>query len=99
MNGGRFENDWSTEKLEDIYSDISQAVTVPVDIKVETEHRVLDLGRMEEILRGAETTSSKIADARSKGGTATPPETSASASTRPQVTRWIPADTIPRRST
>ncbi len=55
LSGGRFENDWSTEKLEDIYSDISQAVTVPVDIKVETEHRVLDLGRMEEILRGAET--------------------------------------------
>ncbi len=55
MSGGRFENDWSTEELEEIYSDISKAVAVPVDIKVEAEHRVLDLGRMEEILRGAET--------------------------------------------
>ena len=55
MSGGRFENDWSTEELEDIYSDISQAVAVPVDIKMEAEHRVLDLGRMEEILRGAVT--------------------------------------------
>lgn len=55
LSGGRFENDWSTEELEDIYSDISKAVTVPVDIKVETEHQVLNLGRMEENLRGAET--------------------------------------------
>jgi len=55
LSGGRFENDWSTEELEEIYSDISKAVTVPVDIEVEAEHRVLDLGRMEEILRGAET--------------------------------------------
>ena len=55
MSDGRFENDWSTEELEEIYSDISQAVAVPVDIEVEAEHRVLDLGRMEEVLRGAET--------------------------------------------
>ena len=54
MGGKRFENDWTMDELGDIYSDIEKAVTVPVNVKIEAEHRVLDLSRMEEILRDAE---------------------------------------------
>ncbi|UCH57915.1 MAG: hypothetical protein JSV18_03160 [Candidatus Bathyarchaeota archaeon] len=53
MRGKRFENDWTSKELEDIYSDIVQAVTVPVNVEVRAEHRVLDLARMEEILKEA----------------------------------------------
>jgi NAD-dependent dihydropyrimidine dehydrogenase PreA subunit len=54
LKGRRFENDWTAEELKDIYSDITQVVTVPVNIKVKMEQRVLDLGSMEEILREAD---------------------------------------------
>ena len=54
MEGKRFENDWTMDELGDIYADIEKAVTVPVNVKIEAEHRVLDLSRMEEILRDAE---------------------------------------------
>ncbi|HUS77783.1 MAG TPA: 4Fe-4S binding protein [Patescibacteria group bacterium] len=49
----RFERDYTEEELERIYADIDKAVTIPVDIGVKAEHRVLDLSRMEEILRAA----------------------------------------------
>ncbi len=51
--GKRFENDYTVEELEKIYSDITSAVTVPVNVDIKAEHRVLDLSRMEEILKGA----------------------------------------------
>lgn len=54
MEGKRFENDWTMDELGDIYADTEKAVTVPVNVKIEAEHRVLDLSRMEEILRDAE---------------------------------------------
>ena len=54
MGGKRFENDWTMDELGDIYADIEKTVTVPVNVKIEAEHRVLDLSRMEEILRDAE---------------------------------------------
>lgn len=54
IQGKRFENDYTVEELEEIYSDISYSVTVPVNVAIKAEHRVLDLSRMEEILRDAE---------------------------------------------
>jgi NAD-dependent dihydropyrimidine dehydrogenase PreA subunit len=54
LKGRRFKNDWTMDELDDIYSDIEMAVTVPVNVKIEAEHRVLDLSRMEEVLRDAE---------------------------------------------
>ena len=54
MEGKRFENDWTMDELGDIYADIEKAVTVPVNVKIEAEHRVLDLSRIEEILRDVE---------------------------------------------
>ena len=53
LQGKRFEVDYTVEELEDIYSDINHSVTVPVNVAIEAEHRVLDLTKMEEILRGA----------------------------------------------
>ena len=52
--GKRYENDYTLEDLEKIYSDIETAVAVPVNVVIKAEHRVLDLSRMEEILKGAE---------------------------------------------
>jgi len=54
MLGKKYENDYTLEELEEIYSDIETAVAVPVNVAIKAEHRVLDLSRMEEILRGAE---------------------------------------------
>jgi len=54
MLGKRYENDYTLEELEKIYSDIETTVAVPVNVAIKAEHRVLDLSRMEEILRGAE---------------------------------------------
>jgi len=53
LQGKRFEEDYTVEELEGIYSDIDHSVTVPVNVAIKSEHRVLDLTRMEEILRNA----------------------------------------------
>ena len=53
LQGKRFEEDYTVEELEGIYSDIDHSVTVSVNVAIESEHRVLDLTRMEEILRNA----------------------------------------------
>ena len=52
--GRRYPNDYTEDRLREIAGDLEKAVTVPVNVKVEAEHRVYDLGEMEEILRGAE---------------------------------------------
>ena len=49
----RYPNDYSVEELRDIADSILTAVTVPVNVQVEAEHRVYDLSEMKEILRGA----------------------------------------------
>jgi ferredoxin len=54
LKGRRLENDWTMDELDDIYSDIEKAVTVPVNVKIEAEHQVLDLSILEEVLRDAE---------------------------------------------
>ena len=51
--GYRFENDWSDEEIEDYDERIASGVTIPVNVSIEAEHRVLDLGRAEGLLRGA----------------------------------------------
>lgn len=51
--GKRFENDWSKDELKDIYRDIATAVTIPVNIAIKAKHRVLDLERVERLLRDA----------------------------------------------
>jgi NAD-dependent dihydropyrimidine dehydrogenase PreA subunit len=51
--GKRYERDYTEERLEKIYDDITVAVSVPVNVDLEAEHRVLDLSRVEEIVRGA----------------------------------------------
>jgi len=51
--GKRFENDWSVDEIREIQADISSAVTIPVNVAVEAQHRVLSFKRMEDLLRGA----------------------------------------------
>jgi ferredoxin len=53
--GFRFENDWSLENFENSY--IKKAITVPVNVKIEAEHRVLNLDNIKEILSKARTIS------------------------------------------
>lgn len=51
--GKRFENDWSVDKIREIQAEIASAVTIPVNVAVEAQHRVLSFKRMEELLRSA----------------------------------------------
>ena len=52
--GQRYPRDYTEERLREIAEDLDKAVTVPVNVMVETEHRVYDLGEMKEILGDAE---------------------------------------------
>jgi len=52
--GRRYPNDYTEDRLREIAGEPEKAVTVPVNVRVEAEHRVYDLGEMKEILRGAE---------------------------------------------
>ncbi len=52
--GQRYPRDYTEERLREIAGDLEKAVTVPVNVMVEAEHRVYDLGEMKEILGGAE---------------------------------------------
>lgn len=47
----RFENDWSENELKEIYKDITTAVTIPVNVAIKGEHKVLDLSRVESLLK------------------------------------------------
>jgi len=51
--GHRFKNDWSDDELRDIYKDITSAVTIPVNVAIKASHRVLDLSRVEKLLKEA----------------------------------------------
>jgi len=50
----RFENDWSEDELEEIYEDITSAVTIPVNIALKGEHKVLNLSRVKSILKNSD---------------------------------------------
>jgi ferredoxin len=51
--GDRYPNDYTVAELKDIAGSIEVAVTVPVNVQVEAEHRVYDLSEMREILGSA----------------------------------------------
>jgi hypothetical protein len=53
--GYRFENDWMLGDFEE--STIKEAVTVPVNVKIEAEHVVLNLENASKILSNARTIS------------------------------------------
>ena len=52
--GKRYPRDYTEDKLRKIADDLEKAVTVPVNVMIEAEHRVYDLSEMKDILRGAE---------------------------------------------
>jgi ferredoxin len=51
--GYRFENDWTMEELEEFEKSWISAVTVPVDVEIEAEHRVLSFEKVKEHLSEA----------------------------------------------
>ena len=71
--GRRFENDWSEDELKEIYEDITSAVTIPVDIAIKGGHMVLDLERVEELLREADLLTIQDCDCRSNRGNCNAP--------------------------
>jgi len=64
--GYRFENDWTLEDFENSY--IKKAITVPVNVKIEVEHRVLNLDNIKQILSKARTISAMDCSCRVKFG-------------------------------
>lgn len=52
--GQRYPRDYTEERLREIADDLEKAVTVPVNVLVEAEHRVYDLSEVKEMLGGAE---------------------------------------------
>jgi len=56
--GYRFENDWTVEHLEtSTFQNYKEVVTVPVNVEIEAEHRVLNLKNVKQILSNARTIS------------------------------------------
>jgi Pyruvate/2-oxoacid:ferredoxin oxidoreductase delta subunit len=51
--GKRYSNDYEEEELRKQADDLKNAVTIPVNVKIEANHRVLDLGEVERYLRKA----------------------------------------------
>jgi Pyruvate/2-oxoacid:ferredoxin oxidoreductase delta subunit len=52
--GQRYPRDYTEERLRELAEDLDKAVTVPVNVMVEADHRVYDLSEMKEILGAAE---------------------------------------------
>jgi Pyruvate/2-oxoacid:ferredoxin oxidoreductase delta subunit len=48
--GYRFENDWTFEELQEGENDWKSAVTIPVNVEIEAEHRVLNLEKAKKYL-------------------------------------------------
>ena len=55
--GYRFENDWPPEHQEHIAQNYKSGVTIPVDLKIEQEHHVLNMENVKKILSNARTIS------------------------------------------
>ena len=52
--GYRFENDWPLETLENkVFKKVKAATTIPVDVKIEADHYVLNLDHVRQILSSA----------------------------------------------
>ena len=64
--GYRFENDRTLEDFKDSY--VKKAITVPVNMKIEAEHRVLNMDNLKEIIGKARTISVLDCVCRAKFG-------------------------------
>lgn len=53
--GYRFENDWPPEHQEQISQNYKSGVTIPVNLKIEFEHHVLNMENVKRILSNART--------------------------------------------
>ena len=51
--GKRYSNDYSDEELRKQADNLENAVTIPVNVEIEADHRVLDLGEVENYLKKA----------------------------------------------
>lgn len=51
--GKRYSSDYTEEELRTQARELERAVTIPVNVEVEADQRVLDLSEMESILRQA----------------------------------------------
>jgi hypothetical protein len=49
----RYARDYTDEELRAQARDLECAVTIPVNVEIEADHRVLDLGEVEKILKKA----------------------------------------------
>ncbi len=57
-------NDWTKEELEEKYVDTMTAVTIPVNIHIEGQQRILDLSEIKKILKDAKLISLGECDCR-----------------------------------
>ena len=48
--GQRYHRDYTEERFREMADDLAKAVTVPVNVMVEAEHRVYDLSEMKDII-------------------------------------------------
>lgn len=74
----RYPSDYTEEELRAQARELESAVTIPANVEIEADHRVLDLGEVEKLLRQLRTSSSRTVAAARTRGTAMPRETSAS---------------------
>jgi len=51
--GRKFRKDWTSEELDEIYGSLGSAITIPVNVKVDSTLKVLNMEMIEPILRGA----------------------------------------------
>jgi ferredoxin len=56
--------DWTRDTLEKHYVGKMKAITIPIDIALEGRQKIIDLGQMEELLRGAGRISLSDCDCR-----------------------------------
>ena len=67
--GYRFENDWTLERLETrTFQTTKEVLTVPVNVEIDAEHRVLNLRNVKQILGKARTISIMDCNCRVKRG-------------------------------
>lgn len=52
--GQRFDNDWTTEEIDDIVQRIHTAITIPVRVEIKGSHRVLNLEEARRYLHDAQ---------------------------------------------
>lgn len=52
--GKRYSNDYSDEQLRKQADDLENAVTIPVNVEIKADHKVLDLSEVEGYLKKSE---------------------------------------------